>query len=163
MVGDRRMSGRHCILGIISDTHGVLRPEACDALRGAHQIIHAGDVGRPEVLDRLRALAPTSVVRGNVDAGDWATDLPYTMTLRVGALRLFLIHDIGQLAIDPVAEGFAAVVYGHSHVPSVEDRHGVVFINPGSAGPRRFKLPVTVARAEVTGHSFTARILELSV
>jgi putative phosphoesterase len=157
------MRGEPCVLGIISDTHGLLRPQALAALSGAHLTIHAGDVGRPEVLEGLRKLTPTYVVRGNIDTGSWATGLPQTMAVNVGELRFFVIHDIAELAIEPAAEGFAAVVFGHSHIPSVEDRNGIVFINPGSAGPRRFKLPVTVARVEITGRKMKARILELSV
>lgn len=151
------------LLGLISDTHGLMRPEARDLLRGLHQIIHAGDVGGAEVLAQLRTLAPTAAVRGNVDTGNWAAELPATLTVGAGELRLFVIHDIGQLAIDPTSQGYAAVIYGHSHRALIEDRNGVTFINPGSAGPRRFKLPVTIARVEVTGRSMTARILPLPV
>jgi putative phosphoesterase len=136
-------------VGVISDTHGLLRPQAIAALRGCDLIIHAGDVGKPTVLDALRGIAPTCAVRGNIDRGDWALALPATEVVEAGELRFFVLHNIAELAVDPAASGFAAVVFGHSHVPSIETRAGVLFLNPGSAGPRRFKLPVTLARARV--------------
>src|SRR3954451_18730447 len=138
-------------VGVISDTHGLLRPEAVAALRGADLIIHAGDVGTPEVIDALRKLAPTFVVRGNVNKAHWAGALPMTAHLEVGGLVFHVLHDISELDLDPAAVGYAAVVYGHSHRPSIEMREGVLFLNPGSAGPRRFKLPVSVARVSVSG------------
>jgi uncharacterized protein len=150
-------------VGVISDTHGLLRPEAVDALEGSDLIIHAGDVGKPEVIDALRAVAPTFVVRGNVDIGVWADALPMTASVAAGELAFFVLHDISQLDLDPAAAGFAAVVFGHSHVPSIETRHGVLFLNPGSAGPRRFKLPVAVARVSVSGQQVRPRIVELQV
>ncbi len=151
------------IVGVISDTHGLLRPEAVAALRGSDLIIHAGDVGKPEVIDQLRAIAPTFVVRGNIDKGIWAAGLPLTERVEVGGLRFFVLHEISQLDLDPAAAGFAAVVFGHSHLPSIETRQGVLFLNPGSAGPRRFKLPVTVARISVTGQQMHPEILRLQV
>jgi putative phosphoesterase len=150
-------------VGVISDTHGLMRPEAIEALRDSDLIIHAGDVGRPEVIANLRAVAPTFAVRGNVDVADWAAALPETTTVEVGALRFFVLHDIAQLDLDPADAGFAAVVFGHSHVPAIEVRNGVLFLNPGSAGPRRFKLPVAVARVQVSGRQLSPRILELPV
>jgi len=150
-------------VGVISDTHGLLRPEAVSALEDSDLIIHAGDVGKPEVIEALRALAPTFVVRGNVDHGHWANALAMTERVAVGELVFFVLHDISQLDIDPAAAGFAAVVFGHSHMPSIETRHGVLFLNPGSAGPRRFKLPITVARVSVSGRQTRPRIVTLQV
>ncbi len=151
------------IVGIISDTHGLVRPEAVAALRGSDSIIHAGDVGRPEVIDQLRAIAPTFVVRGNIDKGSWAATLPLTELVEVGELRFFVLHELSQLDLDPVAAGFAAVVFGHSHLPSIETRQGVLFLNPGSAGPRRFKLPVAVAQVRVNGQQMRPEIVQLQV
>ena len=151
------------IVGIISDTHGLVRPEAVAALRGSDLIIHAGDVGRPEVIDQLRAIAPTFVVRGNIDKGSWAATLPLTELVEVGELRFFVLHELSQLDLDPVAAGFAAVVFGHSHRPSIETRQGVLFLNPGSAGPRRFKLPVAVAQVRVNGQQMRPEIVQLQV
>jgi hypothetical protein len=149
-------------VGVISDTHGLLRREAIAALGGSRLIIHAGDVGRPEVLEELRRLAPTFAVRGNVDTQPWAAKLPATEAVEVGPLLLWVLHDIAELDIDPGA-GFAAIIYGHSHKPSIEWRDGVLYLNPGSAGPRRFRLPVTVARLSVHGRSIEAEIVELDV
>jgi uncharacterized protein len=157
------MRAREFVLGVISDTHGLLRPEALDALRGSDMIIHAGDVGNPEVIDRLGVVAPTHVVRGNIDKGSWAAALPMTELVALGEHRLFVLHDISQLDVDPAAAGFAAVVFGHSHRPSIETRSGILFLNPGSAGPRRFKLPVTIARVKTSGQRLRADIVELQV
>lgn len=132
-------------LGVIADTHGLLRPEALDALRGCERILHLGDIGPASLLDRLRELAPLDVVRGNNDTEDWASELPETLLLELGGLRLYLIHDLKQLAIDPVAECVDVVLAGHSHKPLNERRNGVLYLNPGSAGPRRFKLPIALA------------------
>jgi putative phosphoesterase len=151
------------VVGVISDTHGLLRPEALTALRGSDLIIHAGDVGKPEVIDRLGEIAPTRVVRGNVDRGSWAAALPMTELVEVGQHRFFVLHDISQFDIDPVTAGIAAVVFGHSHRPSIETRNGVLFLNPGSAGPRRFKLPVTIARVKMSEQRLRAEIVELQV
>jgi uncharacterized protein len=151
------------LVGIISDTHGLLRPQAITALGGCDIIIHAGDVGHPAIIDKLRGMAPTFVVRGNIDQGEWAAGLAMTALVDVGALKFFVLHQIAQLDLDPAAEGFAAVVFGHSHFPSVETRRGVLFLNPGSAGPRRFKLPVTVARARVSGRRIFPDIVDLQV
>ena len=151
------------LVGVISDTHGLLRAEAIAALRGSQLIVHAGDIGKQEVLDQLRALAPTSAVRGNVDTQGWAARLPTTEAVEVGELRLWLLHDISELDLDPVAAGFAAVIFGHSHQPLIEMRDGVLFLNPGSAGPRRFRLPVTVARLVVAGRTIRPQIVELDV
>ena len=134
------------IIGVISDTHGLLRPEALKALRGSLHIIHAGDVGSPEILEELSAIAPLTVVRGNVDKGAWALKLPETEDLEVGGVSIYVLHDLAQLDLKPRSAGFAAVASGHSHVPKQETRDGVLYFNPGSAGPRRFKLPVSVGR-----------------
>jgi uncharacterized protein len=157
------MAESEIILGVISDTHGLLRSQALAALAGSQIIIHAGDVGTPEVIDRLRAVAPTFVVRGNIDTASWAMHLPSTQAVAVGALRFFVLHDIADLKLDPAAAGFAAVVFGHSHRPSTEMRSGVLFLNPGSAGPRRFTLPVTVARVRIRGERMQPEIVELRV
>src|SRR5215471_9451576 len=151
------------LVGIISDTHGLMRPQALDALRGSDLIIHAGDVGQPDVLEPLRALAPLHVVRGNVDRGAWAARLPATAHVDAGGHVFHVLHNIAELDLDPAAAGFSAVVYGHSHQPSIETRDGVLYLNPGSAGPRRFRLPVTLARVAVAGTELTAEIVELDV
>ncbi len=150
-------------VGVISDTHGLVRPEALRALRGADLIIHAGDVGNAAVVERLRAVAPTVAVRGNNDVGRWATRLPRRATVRVGGLRLYVLHEIAHLDLDPPTAGIAVVVSGHSHRPSIERREGVLYLNPGSAGPRRFTLPVSVARLSVSGRRIRSRLVELDV
>lgn len=139
------MPGTHTLLGLISDTHGLLRDEALRALKGSDLIIHAGDVGKPGIIDTLEALAPVVAVRGNIDRGAWASKLPLTAVAEAGSANIYVIHDIHQLDLDPRA-GFQIVVSGHSHKPGQHVRDGVLYINPGSAGPRRFRLPVTVAR-----------------
>jgi uncharacterized protein len=151
------------LVGVISDTHGLLRPEAVAALRGTDLIIHAGDVGAPEVIDALHNLAPTFVVRGNVDKAHWAGALPMRAHVEVGGLLFHVLHDISELDLDPAAVGYAAVVYGHSHRPSIEMRQGVLFLNPGSAGPRRFNLPISIARVSVSGQQLRPQIVELPV
>jgi putative phosphoesterase len=157
------MLGDEILVGVISDTHGLLRPEAVAALKGTDLIIHAGDVGSPEVIDALRELAPTFVVRGNVDKAYWASALPMTAHVEVGGLLFHVLHDISELDLDPAPVGGAAVVYGHSHRPSIEMRDGVLFLNPGSAGPRRFNLPVSIARVSVSGQQLRPEIVELPV
>jgi putative phosphoesterase len=137
------------IAGLISDTHGLLRPEALAALQGCDLILHAGDVGDPAILDRLRELAPVTAVRGNIDLGKWAGVLPLTAIVEAPHARLYLIHNLQDLAIDPAAEGCRIVIHGHSHKPGRTMRGEVAFLNPGSAGPRRFQLPVTVARLDL--------------
>jgi putative phosphoesterase len=159
----RRGLARTIRVGVISDTHGLLRREAVAALEGAALIIHAGDIGRPEVLAQLRGLGPTTAVRGNVDTQGWAAALPETASVRVGAVRLWILHDISRLDVDLAAAGFAAVIYGHSHRPAIDVRDGILRINPGSAGPRRFGLPVTVARLDVSGRNLRPEIVALSV
>ena len=150
-------------VGVISDTHGLMRPEAIAALQGSDLIVHAGDVGAPNVLEQLRAIAPTSAVRGNVDTSDWARRLPLTEVVQVGALSLYVLHEIAHLNLDPKVAGFAAVISGHSHRPSAEVRDGVLYLNPGSAGPRRFTLPVAVARIQIVGDQLAHEIIELPV
>jgi putative phosphoesterase len=157
------MSGREIIVGVISDTHGLMRPQALAALQGSDVIIHAGDVGNPDVIKELAGIAPTHVVRGNIDTAGWAADLPETERVDIGGHRFYLLHQISLLDLDPAQLGFAAVVFGHSHQPLVETRQGVLFLNPGSAGPRRFKLPVTVARVGVSGAGLRPEIVELQV
>ena len=141
------------IIGVNSDNHELLRPEAVDALQGSELIIHAGDVGEPEVLDDLHKIAPVTAIRGNVDAGIWAQGLPQTRTVEIGGVRLFVIYNIDDLSIDAGAAGYAAVISGHSHRPSVVQKNSVLFLNPGSAGPRRFNLPVSLALLRVRGRS----------
>ena len=148
-------------IGLISDTHGLLRPEALDALRGSYRIIHAGDIGSPDILDALRAIAPVTAIRGNVDTAVWAATMPETEIVECEGAILYVIHDLNQIDLDPAAAGFRAVISGHSHSPSVEVRRGVHYINPGSAGPRRFRLPVTVARLRVSGDGLEAEIVHL--
>ena len=148
-------------IGVISDTHGLVRPQALGALRGSDLIIHAGDVGAPEVLERLRALAPVAAVRGNVDRGAWADELPEERTVEVGGARIHVIHNLKAMAAAP--EGCRLVVSGHSHKPSIQRRHGVIYLNPGSAGPRRFTLPVAVATVRLDSRSLRPRLVELAV
>ena len=136
-------------IGLISDTHGVLRDEALQALQGSDLIIHAGDVGKPEIVDALKTLAPVVAVRGNIDRGAWAAALPTTAVAEAGPAIIYVLHDIDELDLDPAAVGFHIVVSGHSHKPSRTERAGVLYLNPGSAGPRRFKLPVTIARLDL--------------
>src|ERR1022692_208342 len=129
-------------LGVISDTHGRLRPEAVEALRGSDRILHAGDVGAPEILEALALIAPVTAIRGNVDIEPWALALPQTEVVEAGGVSVYMLHDIGRLDLKPEAAGFRVVVYGHSHQPKIEEKNGVLYFNPGSAGPRRFDLPV---------------------
>lgn len=151
------------LIGVISDTHGLLRPEAVDALRGSDYIIHAGDVGAPGILDKLRDIAPITTVRGNVDKGDWAGELPETDVLEAGGILIYILHDLQQLDLKPTGAGVAVVVSGHSHVPKQEMRNGVLYLNPGSAGPRRFKLPVSIGKLIVEGGVVRAELLQLPV
>jgi len=150
-------------VGLISDTHGLLRPEATAFLRGSDFIVHAGDIGDGNVLKELCALAPVTAVRGNNDRGPWAEAIAETEVLRVGDVSIYVLHNLAELDLDPVAAGFQVVVSGHSHRPSVGERDGVLYVNPGSSGPRRFKLPIAVAELEVVGHSVKAKVVELKV
>ena len=154
---------RPCSVGLISDTHGLLRPEAVRALRGSDAIIHAGDVGDPAILDELARLAPVTVVRGNIDKGAWAASLPETAVLEIGGVLFYVVHNIDDLEIDPAAAGFAAVVYGHSHQPGMQEKDGVLYVNPGSAGPRRFSLPISAGRIAIEDARLSAELLELKL
>jgi hypothetical protein len=148
-------------VGLISDTHNLLRPEAAAFLRGSDLIVHAGDICDPAVLDALRAIAPTTAVRGNNDHGAWADALRESELVEVGSLVLYAIHDVAQIDIDPEAAGVRVVVAGHSHQPSAEERGGVLFVNPGSAGPRRFRLPISIAELIVDGGEVSVRFAEI--
>ena len=150
-------------IGVIADTHGLVRPEALAALAGAARIIHAGDIGRPEVLQALEAVAPVMAIRGNNDNGTWAVAIPDTLVDDEDDLRFYVLHDVKALDFDPATAGFSAVICGHSHQPRIEQRAGVWFVNPGSAGPRRFKLPVTVARLYVHAGTLTPELVALQV
>ncbi len=149
--------------GVISDTHCLLRPEAAAALRGCDGIIHAGDVGSPEVLEALVGIAPVFAVRGNNDRGAWAEALPETSVVEVGPCLAYVVHDRAELDLDPAAAGFAAVITGHSHRPDASREDGVLFLNPGSAGPRRFTLPIALARLEVRDGRLSHEIVELDL
>jgi len=151
------------LIGVISDTHGLLRPEAVNALRGSDYIVHAGDIGYPGILNRLNEIAPVTAVRGNVDRERWARKIPQTNVLEVEGLSVYVLHNLDDLDLKPEAAGFAAVIYGHSHVPKLEKKNGVLYFNPGSAGPRRLRLPVTVGKLKVLGKKLDAEIVQLEV
>ena len=151
------------MIGIISDTHGLLRPEAVEALRESAHIIHAGDVGAEEILEQLRQIAPVTAVRGNVDKAVWARRLRETEVVEIGGVSIYVLHDLGALDLKPEAAEFNAVISGHSHVPKCQTRNGVLYFNPGSAGPRRFELPVTVGRLRLEKGKVTGEIVELKM
>jgi putative phosphoesterase len=151
------------ILGVISDTHGLLRREAVEALRGADRILHAGDIGDPEILDTLAQIAPVTAVRGNVDTESWAQALPQTEVVEIGVVSIYMLHDLGKLNLKPEAAGIHAVIYGHSHQPKIEMRKGVLYFNPGSAGPRRFQLPVSVGKLRIENGKIEAELVELEI
>jgi hypothetical protein len=153
--------GGQFIIGVISDTHGLLRPEAIEALRGSEHIIHAGDVGSPEILAVLSAIAPLTAIRGNIDKEEWSRKLPETEVLQVAGVSIYVLHDLAQLDLKPTSAGFSAVISGHTHVPKQETRDGVLYFNPGSAGPRRFKLPVSVGRLIVEANQVEATLIPL--
>jgi uncharacterized protein len=157
------MAHRPYLVGLISDTHGLLRREALDALRGSDLIVHAGDIGDPAVLKSLAKIAPVRAIRGNNDRGAWATALPMTAVIELGTHSIYVLHNRAELDLDPSSAGFTTVVSGHSHKPSVEARGSVLFINPGSAGPRRFTLPVTVARLILHMNRGEANIIPLTI
>jgi hypothetical protein len=159
--GVENLVGKQSIIGVISDTHGLLRNDAIAALRGSELIIHAGDIGKAEILNELKSLAPVFAVRGNIDTESWAQALPEFEVVEVGGFRVYVLHDIYQLDLKPERAGFAAVIFGHSHRPLIETRAGVLYLNPGSAGPRRFKLPITVARMKVHDSGISAEVVEL--
>jgi uncharacterized protein len=149
------------LIGLISDTHGLLRPEALRALEGCELIIHAGDVGKPEILESLQAIAPVIAVRGNVDKGEWASRLPVTAVVEARSTLIYVLHDVHQLDLNPAAAGFGIVVSGHSHKASREERAGVIYVNPGAAGPRRFRLPITVARLDLRRSPWDVEFIDL--
>jgi putative phosphoesterase len=150
-------------IGVISDTHGLLRPGAVEMLRGSEHIIHAGDIGAPEIVPALERVAPVSAIRGNVDREPWTRRFPETEVVELAGLRIYIIHDVHALDLDPKVAGFAAVISGHSHQPKQEVKDGVLFFNPGSAGPRRFRLPVSLGRLEIVNGRVRGEILELQL
>jgi len=147
------------IVGVVSDTHGLLRPEVITALRGSDHILHAGDIGDPEIILVLERIAPVTAIRGNVDKAAWARRFAETEVVELSGLHIYVIHDLHTLDLDPEAAGFAAVISGHSHQPKQEVRNGVLYFNPGSAGPRRFKLPISVGRLEIVEGRVSGQIL----
>jgi hypothetical protein len=151
------------MIGVISDTHGLLRDEAVEALRGAEHILHAGDIGDSDILDELRQLAPVTAVRGNVDTEKWARKLPLTEVIEVAGVSIYMLHNLDELDLKPEAAGFRVVVYGHSHQPKMEEKNGVLYFNPGSAGPRRFKLPVSVGKLVIKDGKVRGELIELRV
>jgi putative phosphoesterase len=151
------------IIGIVSDTHGLLRPEAVELLRGSEHIIHAGDIGSPEIIPALEAIAPVTAIRGNIDREAWALRFPETEIVALAGANIYVIHDVNGLDLNPTAAGFAAVISGHSHVPKQEMKNGVLYFNPGSAGPRRFRLPITLGRLEIASGQLSATIVPLNL
>ncbi len=153
---------RKHVVGLIWDTHGLLRPEALNLLRGSDLIVHAGDVGRPEIITEVGSMAPVTAIRGNIDKGAWTSKMPSKELLKVDeGVFVYVLHDIEDLDLDPVAAGFQAVVSGHSHKPEVRWDHGVLYVNPGSAGPRRFSLPISVGRLTVDAGNISAELMEI--
>lgn len=150
-------------IGVISDTHGLLRPEAVELLRGSDHILHAGDIGSIDIIPTLAEVAPVTAIRGNVDTGTWARSFEPEEAVEIDGRSFFMLHDVADLPFDPAEAGFDVVIFGHSHQPLQEDRGGVLFLNPGSAGPRRFKLPVTLARIDLDGDAMGVEILTLDV
>lgn len=148
-------------IGVISDTHGLLRPEAIEALRGSEAIIHAGDVGDAAILEELKKIAPVTAIRGNIDTEPWAKTLPQTNVLELSKNSIYVIHNVKDLDLNPRAAGFSAVIFGHTHQPLIESKDGVLFFNPGSAGPRRFKLPISVGRLTLKSGLLHAEVIEL--
>ncbi len=150
------------VIGVISDTHGLLRPEAVNALTGSSLIVHAGDVGGPDILQKLQGIAPVHAVRGNIDIQPWASGLPLADVVEAQGKLLYVVHDLSTLDLDPPAAGFAAVISGHSHVPASETRNGVLYFNPGSAGPRRFRLPISLGRLRIRQGEVSSEIIRLA-
>jgi uncharacterized protein len=150
------------IIGVISDTHGLLRPEALEALRGAQHILHAGDIGNKDIIPALEQIAPVTAIRGNVDHEPWTRKFPETEVVELAGVSFYIIHDVHAIDLNPRAAGFAAVISGHSHKPHQEMKDGVLYFNPGSAGPRRFKLPISVGRLEIQNGKVTAEIIPLT-
>jgi putative phosphoesterase len=155
--------GSTLIIGVISDTHGILRPEALAALHGSDYIIHAGDIGDPGILKKLNEIAPVTAVRGNIDRQPWARKIPTTDVLEVGGVSIYVLHNLAELDLKPEAAGFAAVIYGHSHVPKQEIKNGVLYFNPGSAGPRRFKLPICLGKLHIQGGRIKTEVIMLNL
>lgn len=150
-------------IGVISDTHGLLRPQAVSTLQGSDLIIHAGDIGKPEVLSGLESICPVIAIRGNVDRDSWAEEYPEDRQVEIAGTRIYVIHNLKEMTQDPQIAGFNVVISGHSHMPKISNKDGVLYLNPGSAGPRRFSLPVAVARLSVSGSDINASLHELSV
>ena len=157
------MTKKPVTLGVISDTHGLLRPEAVEALRGSDRILHAGDIGTPEILEALAKIAPVTAVRGNVDTASWARALPETEVVEAGGALIYMLHDRGQLDLKPEDAGFRVVICGHTHQPQMEEKNGVLYFNPGSAGPRRFHLPVSLGRLTIETGKVQAELVELKI
>jgi uncharacterized protein len=151
------------IIGVISDTHGLLRPEALSAMKGCNHIIHAGDVGDPLIIEELRSNAPVTFIRGNIDTDPWGRLQPDTEVVELASKSFYILHDLATLDLDARAAGFAAVISGHSHKPKIEWKDNVLYFNPGSAGPRRFKLPITVGRIVIEGDQLRPEIIQLSL
>lgn len=149
-------------VGVISDTHGLLRPEALSRLRGANAIVHAGDIGNPEILTQLRQVAPVTAVRGNIDTATWSKEIPETDVLEIDGVSLYVLHNVQDLDFSPSASGFAAVIFGHSHQPLIEWRKDVLFFNPGSAGPKRFSLPISLGRLTIVNGKVRAELIDLT-
>ncbi|HLY98959.1 MAG TPA: metallophosphoesterase family protein [Candidatus Angelobacter sp.] len=150
-------------IGVISDTHGLLRPEACQALQGAEHILHAGDIGSPDIIHALRKIAPVTAIRGNVDREPWAKVFPETEVVELAGLQIYMLHDANRIDLHPQAAGFAAVISGHSHQPMQEIKNGVLWFNPGSAGPKRFNLPVSIGALTIENGNITGKILMLPI
>ena len=150
-----------CRIGVISDTHRLVRPETLTALDGVEHIIHAGDMGSPDVIAELRRIAPVTAIRGNVDVGDWAREFPETAVVELGGIMIYVVHNIVSVDLDPQASGFAAVVYGHSHAPMQHTKDGILFFNPGSAGPRRFNLPISMGYLIIRAKQVSGEIITL--
>jgi uncharacterized protein len=161
MAGHPEPQNTHTLVGVISDTHGLLRPEAVQALTGSSLILHAGDIGKPEVLEALEAIAPTIAVRGNNDTGAWAKQIPEHATVQVEDIRIHMLHIGNELALDLKEAGVQVVISGHSHKPLIQEHNGILFLNPGSAGPRRFKLPISVAHLSLQKTAVQASIINL--
>ncbi|HSZ62894.1 MAG TPA: metallophosphoesterase family protein [Terriglobales bacterium] len=160
---DRPTTEKLATIGVISDTHGLLRPQAVEALRGSDRILHAGDVGAPDILEALKQIAPVTAIRGNVDTEPWASTLALTEVVEASRISIYMLHDLAQLDLKPEAAGFRVIVYGHSHKPKIEEKNGVLFFNPGSAGPRRFSLPVSVGRLMIAGGGVRAELIDLKI
>ena len=149
-------------IGIISDTHGMLRHEVIKHLAGTDHIVHAGDIGAPEVIEGLRRIAPTTAIRGNIDIGEWAMDYSDTELVALGGRAFYVLHNLKEIKLDPAASGIDVIISGHSHRPKIETKNGVLYLNPGSAGPRRFKLPIALAIVTLTDRAILPRILEIA-